>query len=77
MKSRDNEQVMEENTIQQNKEPSSSISAKVMNNSQVVQDDVSDNSGVGSGNNKGGYVLGGLEEIIRVGRAMWYSRAGV
>ena len=57
MKSRDKEQVMEENTIQQNKEPSSSISAKVMNNSQVVQDDVSDNSG-GVVGKKGGICIG-------------------
>ena len=53
MKSRDKEQVMEENTIHHNKEPSPTISAKVMNNSQVVQDDVSDNSD-GVVENKGG-----------------------
>nr|GEY38350.1 RNA-directed DNA polymerase, eukaryota [Tanacetum cinerariifolium] len=52
VKSRDKEQVMEENTIQQNKEFSPSISAKVMNNSQVVQDDVLYNSGGGVLGNK-------------------------
>ncbi|GKB64513.1 hypothetical protein Tco_0920699 [Tanacetum coccineum] len=47
-----------------------------MNNSQVVQDDVSYNSGGGSGKQKGGSVLGVLEEMIRVGRAMGYSIEG-
>ncbi|GJS77776.1 RNA-directed DNA polymerase, eukaryota [Tanacetum coccineum] len=75
-KSRDKEHVMEENTIQQNKEFSPSISAKVMNNSQVVQDDVSYNSGGGSEKKKGGSVLGVLEEMIRVGRVVGYSMEG-
>ncbi|GJV79118.1 RNA-directed DNA polymerase, eukaryota [Tanacetum coccineum] len=51
-------------------------SFQVMNNSQVVQDDVSYNSGGGSGKQKGGSVLGVLEEMIRVGRAMGYSMEG-
>ncbi|GJS57997.1 RNA-directed DNA polymerase, eukaryota [Tanacetum coccineum] len=38
-----------------------------MNNSQVVHEDVSFNSVGGSGNNKGGSVLGVLDEMIRVG----------
>ncbi|GJR55393.1 RNA-directed DNA polymerase, eukaryota [Tanacetum coccineum] len=41
-----------------NKEFSPTISAKVMNNSQVVREDVSFNSVGGSGNNKGGSVIG-------------------
>ncbi|GKA88083.1 hypothetical protein Tco_0809847 [Tanacetum coccineum] len=53
-----------------NKEFSPTISAKVMNNSQVVHEEVSFNSVGGSGNNKGGSVLGVLDEMIRVGRAM-------
>ncbi|GJV95338.1 hypothetical protein Tco_1546915 [Tanacetum coccineum] len=59
-----------------NKEFSPTISAKVMNNSQVVHEDVSFNSVGGSGNNKGGSVLGVLDEMIRVGRAMGYSMEG-
>ncbi|GJW04041.1 hypothetical protein Tco_1562897 [Tanacetum coccineum] len=52
-----------------NKEFSPTISAKVMNNSQVVHEEVSFNFVRGSGNNKGGSVLGVLDEMIRVGRA--------
>ncbi|GJU69277.1 hypothetical protein Tco_1255536 [Tanacetum coccineum] len=59
-----------------NKEFSPTISAKVMNNSQVVHEDVSFNSVGGSGNNKGGSILGVLDEMIRVGRAMGYSMEG-
>ncbi|GJY72215.1 hypothetical protein Tco_0475918 [Tanacetum coccineum] len=59
-----------------NKEFSPTISAKVMNNSQVVHEEVSFNSVGGSGNNKGGSVLGVLDEMIRVGRAMGYSMEG-
>ncbi|GKA18959.1 RNA-directed DNA polymerase, eukaryota [Tanacetum coccineum] len=59
-----------------NKEFSPTISAKVMNNSQVVHEDVSFNSVGGSGNNKGGSVLGVLDEMIRVGRVMGYSMEG-
>ncbi|GJS44132.1 hypothetical protein Tco_0569175 [Tanacetum coccineum] len=47
-----------------------------MNNSQVVHEDVSFNSVGRSGNNKGGSVLGVLDEMIRVGRAMGYSMEG-
>ncbi|GKB20293.1 RNA-directed DNA polymerase, eukaryota [Tanacetum coccineum] len=42
----------------------------------VVHEDVSFNSVGGSGNNKGGSVLGVLDEMIRVGRAMGYSMEG-
>ncbi|GJU66746.1 RNA-directed DNA polymerase, eukaryota [Tanacetum coccineum] len=63
--------------VEENLEPSPSLlSAKVMNNSQVVHEDVSFNSVGGSGNNKGGSVLGVLDEMIRVGRAMGYSMEG-
>ena len=52
------------------------ISAKVMNNTQVVQEEVSCNSVRGSEVKKGGSVLGVLEEMIRIGRAMGYSMEG-
>ncbi|GJZ61154.1 RNA-directed DNA polymerase, eukaryota [Tanacetum coccineum] len=52
------------------------ISAKVMNTSQAVQEEVSGNS-VGIGKDKyEGSVLGVLEEVIRVGQAMGYSMEG-
>ncbi|GJU32050.1 RNA-directed DNA polymerase, eukaryota [Tanacetum coccineum] len=73
---RDDVHVMEVNTSQRSKEFSPSISAKVMNNVQVVQEEISYNSGGGSEKNKGGSVLGVLEEMIRVGRAMGYSMEG-
>ncbi|GJV38891.1 RNA-directed DNA polymerase, eukaryota [Tanacetum coccineum] len=62
--------IFDSSTKELNKEFSPTISAKVMNNSQVVHEDVSFNSVGGSGNNKGGSVLGVLDEMIRVGRAM-------
>nr|GEW54986.1 RNA-directed DNA polymerase, eukaryota [Tanacetum cinerariifolium] len=55
---------------------SSLINAKVMNTSQVVQEEVpSDVVGMSVATN-GGFVLGVLEEVIRVGQAMGYSMKG-
>ncbi|GJZ00209.1 hypothetical protein Tco_0517638 [Tanacetum coccineum] len=61
-----------ERRIELNKEFSPTISAKVMNNSQVVHEDVSFNSVGGSGNNKGGSVLGVLDEMI-----LWVGLMGI
>ncbi|GJR88927.1 RNA-directed DNA polymerase, eukaryota [Tanacetum coccineum] len=58
------------------KEVSPMISAKVMNFSQAVQEEVSCNSAGQSEAKNGGSVLGVLEEVIRVGQAMGYSMEG-
>ncbi|GJS99420.1 RNA-directed DNA polymerase, eukaryota [Tanacetum coccineum] len=70
------EVVLKASDKESNKEFSPQISAKVMNNSQVVHDVGSFNSDGGGGQNIGGSVLGVLEEMIRVGRAMGYSMEG-
>ncbi|GKB37766.1 RNA-directed DNA polymerase, eukaryota [Tanacetum coccineum] len=71
-----NDHVIGEEVSQRNKEFSPMISAKVMNNSQLVLKEVSGNSVGGSEVKKGGSVLGVLEEMIRIGRAMGYSMEG-
>ncbi|GJU57503.1 RNA-directed DNA polymerase, eukaryota [Tanacetum coccineum] len=61
------------NTVE---EASPLISTKVMHSSHHVQEDISGTS-VGIGKDKhGGSVLGVLEEVIRVGRAMGYDMKG-
>ena len=62
--------------LKKEKESSPAISAKVMNSSQVVQQEVPCSSGGQSAANNGGSVLGVLEEVIRVGQAMGYSMEG-
>nr|GEY11655.1 RNA-directed DNA polymerase, eukaryota [Tanacetum cinerariifolium] len=61
------------NTVE---EDSPLISSNVMHTSQHIQEDYSGNS-VGIGKDKnGGSVLGVLEEVIRIGRAMGYDMNG-
>nr|GFB42267.1 RNA-directed DNA polymerase, eukaryota [Tanacetum cinerariifolium] len=69
-------QVNGEDNVNLNKEFSPKISAKVMNQSQPIQGEASFNSVGQSTINKGGSVLGVLEEVIRVGQAMGYSMEG-
>nr|GEW53090.1 RNA-directed DNA polymerase, eukaryota [Tanacetum cinerariifolium] len=68
--------VFGEEVTNMDNEFSSRISAKVMNNSQVVQEAVSCKSVGQSEAKKGGSFLGVLEEVIRVGQAIWYSMEG-
>ncbi|GKE58953.1 hypothetical protein Tco_1498138 [Tanacetum coccineum] len=58
------------------KEVSPMISAKVMNFSQAVQEEVSCNSARQSEAKNGGSVLVVLDEVIRVGQAIGYSMEG-
>ncbi|GKB13205.1 RNA-directed DNA polymerase, eukaryota [Tanacetum coccineum] len=69
-------QTSRENGDIMNNESSPKISAKVMNKSQEVQEEVSYNSNGQSKVKEGGSVLGVLEEVIRVGQAMGYSMEG-
>ncbi|GJX31582.1 hypothetical protein Tco_0241437 [Tanacetum coccineum] len=68
--------VFGEEITNMDKEVSPMISAKVMNFSQAVQEEVSCNSAGQSEAKNGGSVLGVLEEVIRVGQAMGYSMEG-
>nr|GFC56719.1 RNA-directed DNA polymerase, eukaryota [Tanacetum cinerariifolium] len=68
--------VIGEKVINLHKESSPVISAKVMNTSQVVQEEVSCNLGRQSMDKNGGSVLGVLKEVIHVGQAMGYSMEG-
>ncbi|GKE33245.1 hypothetical protein Tco_1452567 [Tanacetum coccineum] len=72
---KDSAQVIGDNEDNFVKESSPMINAKVMNNSQSVQEEENGESGH-NGLSKGGSVLGVLEEMIRVGQAMGYSMEG-
>ncbi|GKA81473.1 RNA-directed DNA polymerase, eukaryota, partial [Tanacetum coccineum] len=53
-----------------------SLNAQVMNSSQDVSEEDKNESTPNPGDNKGGSVLGVMEDVIRIGQAMGYSMEG-